>query len=78
MNTGDENRPCGMRRSNKFPNSWTKGELVEKAVRELGISNNQANKKTMPELCALLFGGEYEIKFLEYAPVFSNHLCLAA
>jgi len=68
MNTGDENRPCGMRRSNKFPNSWTKGELVEKAVRELGISNNQANKKTMPELCALLFGGEYEIKFLENNP----------
>lgn len=47
----DMNRPCVDKPSKLFPNRYTKPELVNLAVQELGVFKTHANKKEIKELC---------------------------
>ena len=47
-------RPCGMRKSKKFPDAYTKTELVDELVSQGIISRSYGNKHTINELCNIL------------------------
>lgn len=53
-----KNRACGVRKSKAHPDAFSKPELVQLAISELGIEESKANKLTVNELCKKLGGTE--------------------
>lgn len=45
---------CGPSKSKKYPNVYTKSELIKKVVKELGLKESEIKSMTKEELCKLL------------------------
>jgi superfamily II DNA or RNA helicase len=47
-----DDRPCNVAKSKTHPKAYTKVELVKLAVKKLGVTSAEANRKNKDELCA--------------------------
>ena len=66
------NRPCNVQKSKKYPNAYSKAELVEYAMKEFGMKKSELVRMKKEKICDILDKGKEKVKKKKTPPTASK------